>query len=134
MAGPSAPTPSYEFPGYPTGCPPAECGESCGTYFRLLTNANRDDPEHYLTYHDRRVGHDPDSCESRALSVVLTEAQARGYQASLGPQYRFIGKFDLTGGHGLVRIGNRQTGHCSWWVAGGVRPALYCSSVGEIRQ
>ncbi len=132
MAGAPGSPPKYTFAGYPNDCPPRDCGERCGTYYRLLTSANKNDPEHHRTYHELRKGHDPDSCAARALTIVLTEQQARGYQASLGPMYRFMGRYELNGGHGVVRVGNRQTGHCSWWVPDGVSPSAYCSGISEI--
>jgi hypothetical protein len=64
--------------------------------------------------------------------MVLTEKQARGYQATLGAQYRFIAQYDLRGGHGIVRVDNQRTGHCSWWVPDGVTPSDFCSGITEV--
>jgi hypothetical protein len=123
---------NYSWPGdYPLDCPPDDCDEGCGKYYRILTNPDRTDPNHYKSYYDLKRGNDVNTCGRRALSLRMTREQAKALIDIVGERIgRYIICLNLRGNHGLVKITNLVKGHCNWWIPLGVNPVDFCE--GEV--
>ena len=121
---------TYTYKGYPSGCPPDDCDDCKGTYYRLCTNDDVSDPKHYKSYFQLGKRRDSDDCEARALSLRCTKEQAISLIDMMGDGIgRYILVLELNGGHGDMRLSRSSSGHCNWWVPDTVQAMSYVHHV-----
>ncbi|MGH2637963.1 MAG: hypothetical protein ACRDF4_01540 [Rhabdochlamydiaceae bacterium] len=119
----------YSYPDYPKGCPPSNCIEECGTYYRVAEDEEVK-KEHFQSYYELGIITNPKRCDGRAVSLRRTREQAIELINSLGDSIgNYLFEMQLKGGHGIIQHNNSESGHCNWWIPKTVDPTKYAVSI-----
>jgi hypothetical protein len=117
---------------YPEDCPPEDCEDCAGRFYRLVERNPPDETDfipNYLLFPDRE---DCRTCTGAGLSVFGTEKSARNLRQLPVFRDHFVAVVVLPSSAGKMKRGNaKNRHHCTWWVCDKVSPLGFVVQVLE---
>lgn len=127
----------YTYPShYPPNCPPPPHDGIQGTFYKVVKNMNKSDPNHFKSQyelHEMEHLEDTEACERRSVSILSSYDEAVRLSQQYQKKGKCIARIDLTNGHGVIHhTPNKMLAtHHDWWIPIGIDPCICCIEIKE---